>query len=177
MGTREPGTLSKAIDQMRIDLVESSDPELRTTYVDFDSLLVVLEAAREAALKDFVLEWLAYGSQINLDNPAEAETAALGFLTGLAQVQAPFDELVPKEIPTYVTCGAISFDGNLSCDRAEGHTEDHGVKTPEGQVLWARLCRVQRPDLMPDGTVVICDRDAGHSDSSEHYDSAQGVSW
>lgn len=174
MGIREPGKLLGAFESMRNDLPES-DTEVGTTLVATDQLLIVLEAAREAALKDFVLEWLAYGSQVNLDNPAEAETAALGFLTGLAQVQAPFDELVPKEIPTYVTCGANTDDGTMTCELPSNHDGDHSQETDLGTVRWARPC-LAAPDEH-DGVSPLprCDQAVGHD--GEHFDSGKGVSW
>lgn len=174
MGIREPGALTKAIEQMRIDLAESSDVELRTTYADFDSLLVVVEAAREMARQELVIDWLEWSAQVGTDDPETARATAQGLLNALVALDAPFEHYMPpKDEPT--SCAAISFDGNLFCDRPTGHTEDHGAKTPEGQVLWARLCRSERPSPMPDDTLVLCDRDAGHEDG--HYDSAQGESW
>lgn len=173
MGTREPGALTKAIDQMRIDLVESSDPELRTTYVDFDSLLVVLESAREIARHEVAMEWLTWGQD---GDQIALEQAAIGLLSALDALDQPFEHgMPPKESePEGLVCGMASYDGAQHCDRPFGHSEDHGSETPHGRVRWARLCGSL--DTVSVGTEVSsCDLDAGHE--GMHHSSVKGVSW
>src|SRR5882672_4244757 len=137
MGIREPGALIKAIDQLRVDLVESSDPELRTAYVDLDALLVVLETAREAARQELAVDWIEWARLHEI-----TDDAASGLLAALAALDAPFEHgIPPKEIDVQVVCGTISYDGNLICQLSDRHTDDHQAETDDGIVRWARLCK------------------------------------
>jgi len=169
MGIREPGALLKAIEQMRIDIAES-DTETRVVYADFDSLLILLETAREVAREELVVEWLEW----NVQSPDSTNETARSLLQALADLDRPFEHDMPP-IQAEEPCGSISYDGLLKCDRPVNYSEDHGQETPGGLVRWARLCKAT-PDkhdaLLP---VPYCDRDADHD--GEHYDSSKGVSW
>jgi hypothetical protein len=164
MGIREPGALTKAIDQMRTDLAESSDPELRTTYVDFDSLLVVLESAREMARHEVAMEWLRWGQG---GDDVAIEQASIGLLSALDDLDQPFEHGMPP-------CGDKLNDG-VVCELFVGHAGDHKADTGEQWVPETPPCGAQREAFMPDDTANICSREAGHG--GHHRDSLQGESW
>lgn len=176
MGTREPGALTKAIDQLRADLVESSDPELRTTYADLDALLVVLETAREAARQELVVEWMQWAARGDFADPRSLSDSAALLLRSLDALDQPFEHgMPPKEIDVQVVCGAISYDGNLICQLSDGHTDDHQAETEAGTVRWARMCKSTPMEHDGVSPLPYCDLSAGHE--GDHFDSGKGVAW
>lgn len=166
MGMREPGALTKAIEQMRIDVADS-DPEIRTTHVDFDSLLVVLEVAREAARQELVVEWLEFFR--STDHRTANETA-VDLLAAIASIEAPFEHGMPPNADGI--CGEPSWpEGGdiVHCEIATGHDGNH----QSGNTIWWPRCEATSPDgLHACGSHV--DHDGQHS--SEYAD-GKGLSW
>lgn len=168
MGIREPGALTKAIDQLRTDL-RDSDTEIRVTMADADSLLVVLETAREMARHEVVIEWLEWAAQ-TVNEPEAFTDAAEGLLLrALDELDQPFEHgLPPKEIEALDLCGEVLNEG-VFCTLAAGHTQDHKADSGE---RWVRTCGSVRYDG------VVCNGPLDHVGEHSHIDAdGKGVSW